>query len=76
MAAPAPESLEEISVYLPTELVNYLFTESERMGIRPADLLQQAIVNYRFLLERAQAGASVLLDEKGKSLQKVELPTS
>ena len=76
MAAPAPETLQEISVSLPAELVTYLIEEAKRANIQPADLLQQAIVNYRFLLERANAGVSVLLDEKGKSLQKVELPTS
>ena len=76
MAAPAPESLQEISVSLPADLVTYLIETSRRLGIQPADLLQQAIINYRFLLDKANAGASVLLDEKGKSLQRVELPMS
>ncbi len=76
MAAPAPETLQEISVSLPSDLVNYVIEEARRASIQPADLLQQAIINYRFLLERANAGASLLIEEKGKSLKKLELPTS
>lgn len=76
MAEPAAVDLETISVSLPKDLVEYLVSQAHSMGIQPADLLQQAIFNYRFLLDRANAGATVLLDEKGKSLQKVELPTS
>lgn len=76
MAAPAPESLQEISVSLPSDLVQYVINEAQRANIQPADLLQQAIINYRFLLERANAGANVLIEEKGKPLKKVELPMS
>ncbi len=72
---PAQESLQEVSVFLPAHLVSYLLHEAERLNVKPADILQQAIANYRFLRERADAGASVLLDERGKSLQKVELPS-
>jgi hypothetical protein len=76
MSAPPPESLQEISVSLPTELVTYLIEESRRANIQPADLLQQAISNYRFLLERSNAGANVLIEERGKALKKVDLPMS
>lgn len=73
---PAPETLRDVSVQLPAELVDYLIKESERAGVKPADILQQAITNFRFLREHVNAGGSVLLDEKGKALQKVELPSS
>jgi hypothetical protein len=76
MSAPPPESLQEISVSLPRELVDYLFQESSRANIQPADLLQQAILNYRFLLERSKAGANVLIEERGRPMKKVDLPMS
>ena len=58
--------LQEITVSLPTDLVQYMQDEAAKRHINPADVLQQAIVNDRYLREQQSNGLNVLLEKDAK----------
>lgn len=70
------ENLVEITASLPADLVSFIQRQAGIKNVNAADILQQAIYNYKFLEEKKDAGVSVLLDEKGLGLRKVELPSA
>lgn len=65
-------ALQQVTVKLPKDLVDYIQVEASRRNVAPADILQKAVVNDRFLREQQDGGSNVLL-EKGRTFSKVAL---
>lgn len=59
-------ALQEITVSLPADLVHYMQEEAQRRDVNPADVLQQAVVNDRYLRQQQEAGSNVLLEKDTK----------
>jgi hypothetical protein len=80
MGREAPEELpmadekttETISAELPKSLLDALKELAAKRGVSANTVLQQAIVNEKFLSDSLDAGKNVLLQEADKSLKKLD----
>lgn len=62
----ASAPLQEITVSPPADLVQYMQVEAQRRNVNAADVLQQAVVNDRYLRDKQNNGSSVLLEKDAK----------
>jgi hypothetical protein len=67
------DELQQVTVKLPKDMVEFLQAEAGRRNISPADVLANAVNTDRFLRDEELAGSNVLL-EKGRAFRKVLLP--
>jgi predicted transcriptional regulator len=66
------KTTETISAELPKALLDALKELAEKRGVSANTVLQQAIVNEKFLSDSLDAGKNVLLQEADKSLKKLD----
>jgi predicted transcriptional regulator len=68
----APIDLQQVTVSLPADLVEYLQREAANRKVSAADVLQQAVANDMYLRQQQLDGSTVLL-EKNKKLSQIAL---
>ena len=66
----------KITADLSKELFDALVELAKQRGVSANTVLQQAIAREKFLSDKEGSGASVLIEERDKSIKKITTPSS
>jgi hypothetical protein len=70
------DDMVPITATLPKSLYDALVQLATERGVSANTVLQQAISREKYLSDKEGSGASVLIEEKDKSIKKITTPSS